>query len=119
MVIAEDGISEDEVRRSLGDLLPLRVVWWGDRDYLEVIRALRPAVIVVIGANDELTRDCCRLLACLLSSGAPYSNQRLDDGSASWRSAFTLTPVGNRRLGAYYLIERPAGAVNWSGCSRD
>lgn len=71
VVIAEDGIGEDEARRSLGDLLPLRVVWWGDGDYLEVIRALRPAVIVVIGANDELTRDCCRLLACLLSSGAP------------------------------------------------
>ena len=71
MVIAEDGISEGDVRRSLGDLLPLRIVWWGDRDYLEVIRALRPAVIVVLGANDELTRDCCQLLACLLSSGAP------------------------------------------------
>jgi hypothetical protein len=71
VVIAEDGISEGEVRRSLGDFLPLRVVWWGDRNYLAVIRALRPAVIVVLGSNDELTRDCCRLLASLLSSNAP------------------------------------------------
>jgi hypothetical protein len=71
VVIAEDGISEGDVRRSLGDLLPLRVVWWGNQDYVEVISALRPVVIVVLGSNDELTRDCCRLLACLFSGGAP------------------------------------------------
>jgi hypothetical protein len=81
VVIAEDGISEGEVRRSLGDLLPLRVVWWGDRDYLAVIRALRPAVIVVLGSNDELTRDCCRLLASLFSNDAPTAISALMTGA--------------------------------------
>jgi hypothetical protein len=83
VVIADDGISEGEVRRSLGDSLPLRVVWWGDRDYLKAIQDLRPAVIVVLGANDELTRDCCRLLASLFSSSAPTAISAWMTGASS------------------------------------
>jgi hypothetical protein len=94
VVIAEDGISEDEVQRSIGDLLPLRVAWWGERDYLEVIRALRPAVIVVLGSNDELTRDRCRLLACLLSSNAPTAISAWITGAPSGAPHLRILQLG-------------------------
>jgi hypothetical protein len=71
VVIADDGIAEDDVRHHLGDSLPLRVVWWGGRDYLATVKALRPAVIVVLGADEGLAHDRCRLVACLFSGSAP------------------------------------------------
>jgi hypothetical protein len=94
VVIADDGISEGEVRRSLGDLLPLRVVWWGDRDYLEVIRSLQPAIIAVLGSNDKLTRDCCRLLACLLSSNAPTAISAQMTGAPSGAPHLHILQLG-------------------------
>ena len=71
VVVADDGIAEDDVRHQLGDSLPLRVVWWGDRDYLATVAALRPTVIVVLGADKGLAHDRCRLIACLFSGSAP------------------------------------------------
>ncbi len=71
VVIADDGIAEDDVRHHFGDSLPLRVVWWGDRDYLATVAALRPAVIVVLGADEDLVHDRCQLVACLFSGSAP------------------------------------------------
>jgi hypothetical protein len=71
VAIADDDIAEGEVRRCLGDALPLRVVAWGDQNYLAAITALRPAVIVVLGADERLAYDRCQLVASLLSSYTP------------------------------------------------
>lgn len=70
VVIADDDIAEEEVRRRLGNSLPLRVVSWGDHSYLAAIRDLRPAAIVVLGADEKLVHDQCRLVASLFSSCA-------------------------------------------------
>jgi len=98
VVIADDGITESEVRRSLGDLLPLRVVWWGDRDYLAVITALRPAVIVVLGSNEELMQDCCQLLASLFSSSAPTAISARMTGAPSDAPHLLIQRLGTGAL---------------------
>ncbi len=71
VVITDDGIAEDEVRRRLGNSLPLRIVSWGDQNYLTIISALRPAVIVVLGADEGLLQNRCKLVASLFSNLEP------------------------------------------------
>lgn len=71
VVIAGERTEEDAVRRCLGDSLPLRVVSWQNQDYLGTITALRPQVIVIWGAIDDLVHERCQLLASLFSSFAP------------------------------------------------
>lgn len=70
VVICSAGISEDDVRRQLGNALPLKVTRWEDRDYMAAIRNLRPRVIVTAAA-DERARDYAALLGALLDSNMP------------------------------------------------
>ncbi|MGZ3680627.1 MAG: hypothetical protein ACXWQR_19165, partial [Ktedonobacterales bacterium] len=71
MVIADEGVSEGEVRRYLGDSLPLRVVSWQDQKYLAAITELRPQVIAVWGNVEELVDERCQLVASLFSRFEP------------------------------------------------
>ncbi|MGZ3663360.1 MAG: hypothetical protein ACXVCO_03960 [Ktedonobacterales bacterium] len=71
MVIADEGVSEGEVRRYLGDSLPLRVVSWQDQKYLATITELRPQVIAVWGTVEELVDERCQLVASLFSRFEP------------------------------------------------
>lgn len=63
LVITTDDISEEDIRRRLGDSLPLHFVSWADQAYLQAIAALSPRVIVVT----EHTVDAARLMASLLA----------------------------------------------------
>jgi hypothetical protein len=71
VVISDDGFSEEDVRGRLGISLPLCVVRWRDRDYLSVVRRLRPKVIVVVAPTPELALDSASLVACLITQYAP------------------------------------------------
>lgn len=67
VVIADADVAEDEVRRHLGDSLPLRIVSWQDQKYLAAITELRPQVIAVWGNVEELVDERCQLVASLFS----------------------------------------------------
>ena len=71
VIITDDNIADDDARRCLGDALPLRMVSWGDKSYLAIISALRPGVIVVLGADEGLLQDRCKLIASLFSNLEP------------------------------------------------
>lgn len=71
VVIADEATSEEVVRRWLGDTLPLRVTSWGHRAYQEVIRRLRPRVVVVLATNRDLAWDNGTLVACLFARFEP------------------------------------------------
>lgn len=94
VVIADESISEDVLRRWLGDALPLRITSWRHHAYQEVIRRLRPRVVVVVATNPELAWDSGNLIACLFArfgptvvSGAAPLNDR-----ASSRPSETAMP---------------------------
>lgn len=71
VVIVGQDISEDEARRYLGDLLPLRVVSWQRQNYLAAITELRPQVIAVWANTEELVHERCQLVASLFSYFEP------------------------------------------------
>lgn len=71
VIIADATISEDQLRRALGDALPLRVVHWQDAGYLTVVRNLRPRVIVIASTNVETAEDSTALIAVLFARFAP------------------------------------------------
>jgi len=71
VVIWDGSVSEEELRRSLDDTLPLRFERWQDHTYLSTIEQLRPRVIVVVEPNDELAADAAGLLACLITAYTP------------------------------------------------
>lgn len=70
VVICSQGVSEEDVRRCLGDALPLKFAQWADHEYMEAIRSLRPRVIVLATANGHAA-DSAALLMSLLASAAP------------------------------------------------
>jgi len=71
VVIADEDVAEAEVRRCLGDSLPLRIVSWQDQKYLAAITELRPQVIGVWGNVEELVDERCQLVASLFSRFEP------------------------------------------------
>lgn len=71
VVIADEATAEEAVRRWLGDALPLRVTSWRHRAYQEVIRRLRPRVVVVLADNPDLAWDSANLIACLFARFEP------------------------------------------------
>ena len=71
VVITDESNAADSVRRWLGDSLPLRVTSWRRHAYQEVIRRLRPRVVVVLGSNPNLTWDSGSLVACLFARFEP------------------------------------------------
>lgn len=71
VVIADEATAEETVRRWLGDALPLRITSWRHHAYQEVIRRLRPRVVVVLADNPDLAWDSANLIACLFSRFEP------------------------------------------------
>ena len=71
VVITDESNPEDTVHRWLGDTLPLRITSWQRHAYQEVIRRLRPRVVVVLGSNANLAWDSGRLVACLFARFEP------------------------------------------------
>ena len=66
LVIAEAGVSADDLRPHLGTSLPLHITRWENRDYVAAIRNLRPRVIVVAARDGELAANSAALLAVLV-----------------------------------------------------
>lgn len=69
VVICSQGVSEEDVRRCLGDAVPLKFTWWADQEYMEAIHGLRPRLIVL--AAEEHATDSAALLSSLLASPVP------------------------------------------------
>lgn len=61
----DDDMSEDEARRLLGDALPFRPACWRDGEYLATIASLRPSVIVIAAATEDLATGSTALVAYL------------------------------------------------------
>lgn len=71
VVIWDGSAPQSELRRLLGNALPLHFVRWQDRTYLAAIEQLRPSVIVAVEPDDELAADVAGLLACLITTYTP------------------------------------------------
>ncbi|MFI5271421.1 MAG: hypothetical protein ACHQ4H_00115 [Ktedonobacterales bacterium] len=91
-MICSGEISEEEIRRRLGDALPLKFTRWMAREYLSTIRALRPRVIVTV-ASDDTAELFAALIACLLANAEPtvISMMLADDH-------LTIRQLGERTL---------------------
>ena len=71
VVIWDGSVPEEELRRHLDSMLPLRFVRWQDRTYLATINQLRPRVIVVVEPSDEVAAVAAGLLAVLVTAYTP------------------------------------------------
>jgi hypothetical protein len=71
VVMTDMDIEEAALRRLLGDSLPLRLVPWHEHNYLAILQSLRPRVIVVAAASEQLARESALLLLRLVSQFSP------------------------------------------------
>lgn len=71
VVMTDMDIEEAALRRLLGDSLPLRLVPWHDQNYLSILQSLRPRVIVVAAATEQLAHESALLLHRLVSQFSP------------------------------------------------
>lgn len=71
VVILDDDMNEDQVRRLLGDAFPLRLAHWRNSEYLATIGNLQPRVIVIAAAMEDLATDSSALVACLFERFSP------------------------------------------------
>jgi len=71
VVMTDMDIEEAALRRLLGDSLPLRLVPWHDQNYLSILQSLRPRVIVVAAATEQVAHESALLLHRLVSQFSP------------------------------------------------
>jgi hypothetical protein len=71
VVMTDMDIEEAALRRLLGDSLPLRLVLWHDQNYLSILQSLRPRVIVVAAATEQVAHESALLLHRLVSQFSP------------------------------------------------
>jgi len=87
---------EAELRRQLGESLPLRLVLWQDRTYLAVIEQLRPRVIVAVEPEEEAASDVAGLLACLVTTYTPTVIAMTPGARQNRRPSFVVRQLGPR-----------------------
>ena len=96
-VVIWDGTPpEAELRRQLGDALPMRMVRWQDRSYLAVIQRLRPRVIVAVEPDETTATDVAGLLACLVSDYTPTVIGMAAGGRPNRRPSLIVRQLGPR-----------------------
>jgi predicted GTPase len=71
VVLTGASIPEDEVRRYIVDELPVLVLFMDRHEYISVLLACRPRVIVLIDADSELLQQSSQLIASLFSDSSP------------------------------------------------
>ncbi|HEV7128060.1 MAG TPA: glycosyltransferase [Ktedonobacterales bacterium] len=71
VVIVDDQSHDDTVRQLLGDAWPVHLVHWHGRAYLKAIHNLRPQVIIVVEAAEQVAQDEAALICCLINHPIP------------------------------------------------
>ena len=94
VVIVESALSDDAVRRWLGDALPIRIAPWRDREYYTAIRRLRPRLIAVLEATAELAWESGILIACLFGRFEPTVLSAVIPRDPSARPPLTVHRLG-------------------------
>lgn len=71
VVVADETVDADQVRRILGDSMPLQILHWQQVDYVGTVQSLRPQVVVVVAQSTQTAQDSAMLFASLILSSEP------------------------------------------------
>jgi hypothetical protein len=71
VVIADATVDEDELRQYLHLSLPVSVTRWEQRQYYATINHLRPCLVIVVSATDQVAQESAALIASLITTVAP------------------------------------------------